>query len=42
MAVLVWKDTNKDEIEEFVKKDPYIQNGLVTKYRIRDWNVVIK
>jgi uncharacterized protein YciI len=27
--------------ERFVESDPYVANGVVSSYRIRDWNVVI-
>jgi hypothetical protein len=28
------------EVEEFVKADPYVQNGLVPKYQVRPYMVV--
>jgi uncharacterized protein YciI len=28
-------------VEAFTKADPYVQNGLVTGWRIREWNVVV-
>jgi len=27
--------------EDFVKRDPYVSNGLITEWTIREWNVVI-
>ena len=27
--------------ERFARDDPYVQNGLVTRYRVRDWTGVI-
>jgi uncharacterized protein YciI len=27
-------------VEEFVKADPYVKNGLVVKWRIRPWMTV--
>ncbi|KAK8801191.1 hypothetical protein WA158_001961 [Blastocystis sp. Blastoise] len=39
-ACFAFKCKSKDEIHEFVKRDPYYQNGLVTSYEIRDWCVV--
>ena len=27
--------------ESFVERDPYVANGLVTNWRIREWNVVV-
>jgi len=40
-AVIIWKVEDKKTIEDFVAKDPYVQNGLISKYEIRSWNVVI-
>ena len=40
-ALIILKDMSKNEIEDFVKKDPYFINGLVPNYRIRPWNVVV-
>lgn len=41
-AVIIWKVDDKKVVEEFVANDPYVQNGLVSKYEIRSWNVVIE
>ena len=40
-AVLIWRVDSVKPIEEFVASDPYVKKGLVTKWRIRNWNVVI-
>lgn len=41
-AVFIWAPaTTKEEIEAFVKADPYVKNGLVTSWSIREWNVVV-
>ena len=40
-ACIVLKDMKKEEIEDFVKNDPYFINGLVPNYKIKSWNVVI-
>ena len=40
-GLLIFKAVDKSVIEEFVKKDPYVKNGLVTKWEIRPWTVVI-
>lgn len=29
------------EVEDFVRRDPYVQNGVVTGHRIKPWSVVI-
>jgi hypothetical protein len=28
-------------IEQFVANDPYVKNGLVTRWRIRPWTTVV-
>ena len=40
-AVLVFRADDASVVEEFVRQDPYVRNGLVTKWRIRPWNVVV-
>ena len=40
-ALLIFKVANKSVIENFVKKDPYVKNGLIAKWEIRPWTVVI-
>ena len=39
-AALVFRVSNKNIIENFVKNDPYFKNGLVMDYKIREWTVV--
>jgi uncharacterized protein YciI len=39
-ALLWFKADTPTIIEEFVKADPYVQNGLVVKWRIRPWMTV--
>lgn len=31
----------KEDVEEFAKKDPYVVEGLVAKYQIREWNIAV-
>ena len=40
-ALLVWSTDDRAVVEAFVEQDPYVRNGLVTSWRIRDWNVVV-
>ncbi|HEY4333762.1 MAG TPA: YciI family protein, partial [Ilumatobacteraceae bacterium] len=40
-VVFVFRTENRAEIEEFVHDDPYVRNGLVTDWRIRQWNVAV-
>jgi uncharacterized protein len=39
-AVLVFKVGSQAKIEEFMKEDPYVNNGLVIGCQIREWTVV--
>ena len=39
-ALFIFKGVSKDDIEAFVKKDPYVIHGLVPKYSIRPYMVV--
>jgi uncharacterized protein YciI len=41
-AVLVFRSQDKSSVEAFVRNDPYVRNGIVTQWEIRDWNVVIQ
>lgn len=40
-AVLVFKTESQDEVAKFANQDPYVQNGLIEKWAIRKWMVVI-
>lgn len=40
-AVLVFTTADRSVVENFVARDPYVRNGLVTSWRIRPWNVVL-
>jgi hypothetical protein len=40
-AAIAFKVEDKATIEEFVAKDPYVVNGIVTEWRIREWTVVV-
>ena len=40
-ALLIFHVADKSIIEDFIKKDPYVNNGLVMKWEIREWTVVI-
>ena len=41
LAVLVFKGDDTAIVERFVGQDPYVREGLVKSWRIRQWNVVI-
>lgn len=40
-AVLVFNVNDKKIIEEFAGNDPYVKNGVVTNWYIREWTVVL-
>lgn len=40
-ALLLWHTEGRAPIEEFVAADPYVRNGLVARWEIRAWTVVI-
>ena len=39
-ALLLFKAESKDTVEQFAKNDPYVINGLVKSWRVREWNTV--
>jgi len=40
-AALVFKAEDRARVEAFVRNDPYVANGLVTNWQIREWTVVV-
>lgn len=40
-AVLLFKGDSPSVAESFAKSDPYVRNGLVTKWRVREWTTVV-
>ncbi len=40
-ALLLFRADGAAEVEAFVKADPYARNGLVTRWRIREWTVAV-
>ena len=41
MAVLMFQGDSPEVAERFAKADPYVVHGLVTGYKVRQWNTVI-
>ncbi len=39
-AALVFKADDVSVVEEFARNDPYVKNGLITNWKVRDWTVV--
>lgn len=40
-ALLVFTVDDRSEVEAFVQRDPYVNEGLVTAWRVQPWNVVV-
>jgi uncharacterized protein len=40
-ALLVWSTEDVSVVEAFATTDPYVVNGLVTRWRVRSWAVVV-
>jgi len=40
-TMLLFKGESAAVAEAFAKNDPYVINGLVTKWRIREWTTVV-
>jgi len=40
-AVFLFNTNDKNIINSFIEKDPYVKAKLVTKFTVKEWNVVI-
>ncbi|MGY5848813.1 YciI-like protein [Salegentibacter sp. F14] len=40
-AILIFKAESEKIVADFARKDPYVQNDLISKTEIRKWKVVI-
>jgi uncharacterized protein len=40
-ALLVFRAPERSLVETFARADPYVTNGLVTRWDVRPWTVVI-
>jgi len=40
-AMLLFKGESRDVAERFAKSDPYVVNGLVKSWRVREWTTVV-
>jgi uncharacterized protein len=40
-AVLLFRAPSPEVAEAFAKADPYVVNGLVTHWRVREWTTVV-
>jgi len=39
-AMLLFSGDSRRVAEEFAREDPYVLNGLVTRWRVREWSTV--
>jgi uncharacterized protein YciI len=40
-AVLMFRGDDASVAEDFARTDPYVTNGLVTGWRVREWTTVV-
>jgi uncharacterized protein YciI len=40
-ALFVWKGDGPADAEAFARSDPYVRNGVVRSWRVREWTVVV-
>lgn len=40
-ALLVFRAPDRSVVEQFARNDPYVIHGLVTRWEVRPWAVVI-
>jgi len=40
-ALLLFRGDGPEAAERFARSDPYVKNGLVTRWRVRPWNTAV-
>lgn len=40
-AILLFKGQSPEVAEKFAKADPYVANGIVKSWRVREWTTVV-
>jgi uncharacterized protein YciI len=40
-AAFIFRTDGPQPVEDFARRDPYVQNGVVTHWRVLPWHVVI-
>lgn len=40
-ALLVFRASGKAVVEDFARNDPYVKHGLVPRWEVREWTVVV-
>jgi uncharacterized protein len=41
IGLILFKCEDREVVERFVRQDPYVNNGLVRSWRIREWATVV-
>jgi uncharacterized protein YciI len=40
-SLLLFRASSAAVVEEFARGDPYVRNGMVTSWRVREWTTVV-
>jgi uncharacterized protein len=40
-ALLIFQAKDRAEVETFVREDPYVREGLILRWHLHEWTVVI-
>ena len=40
-SILLFRASSPEIVEKFARDDPYVRNGIVTKWRVREWTTVV-
>ena len=40
-SILLFRGSSPEAAERFAKNDPYVRNGLVKQWRVREWTTVL-
>ncbi len=40
-SILLFRASSPQTVEDFARGDPYVRNGVVTKWRVREWTTVV-
>ena len=40
-ALIIFRGTSGQSAQEFAENDPYVRNGLVKRWEVRPWSVVV-
>ncbi len=40
-ALLIFRGDSRELAEDFARNDPYVANGLVVRWEVRPWTVVV-